>query len=71
MSFPQIDLRDAAIEKLEQDLLSVAQWCCENHSLINPDKTKHLFLGTRQMLNRLPQNLSMSVLGVTAKEQFR
>ena len=45
---------DAAIEKMEQDLLSVAQWCCENHSLINPDKTKLLFLGTRQMLNRLP-----------------
>ena len=53
LSFPLIEM-DAAIEKMEQDLLSVAQWCCENHSLINPDKTKLLFLGTRQMLNRLP-----------------
>ena len=66
LSFPLIEL-DAAIEKLEQDLLSVAQWCCENHLLINPDKTKLLFLGTRQMLNRLPQNLSMSYLGATLK----
>ena len=45
LSFPLIEL-DAAIEKLEQDLLSVAQWCCENHLLINPDETKLLFLGT-------------------------
>ena len=28
LSFPLIEL-DAAIKKLEQDLLSVAQWCCE------------------------------------------
>lgn len=28
LSFPLIEL-DAATEKLEQDLLSVAQWCCE------------------------------------------
>ena len=39
MSFPLVEL-DAAIEKLEQDLHNVAQWCCENHLLINPDKTK-------------------------------
>ena len=45
LSFPLIEL-DAAIDKLEQDLLSVAQWCCENHLLINPDETKILFLGT-------------------------
>ena len=66
LSFPLIEL-DAAIDKLEQDLLSVAQWCCESHLLINPDKTKLLLLGTRQMLNRLPQNLSMSLLGATLK----
>ena len=48
MSFPLVEL-DAAIKKLEQDLHSVAQWCCENHLLINPDKTKLLFLGTRQI----------------------
>ena len=31
------------------------------------DKTKLLFLGTRQMLNRLPQNPSISFLGTTLK----
>ena len=39
LSFPLMEL-DAAIEKLEQDLLSIAQLCCENHLLINPDKNK-------------------------------
>jgi len=38
MSFPLFEI-DAAIEKIEQVLHSVAQWCCENYLLINPDKT--------------------------------
>ena len=66
MSFPLIEL-DAAIEGLEQDLYSVAQWCCENHVLINPDKTKLLFLGTRQMLSRLPEDPGVVFLGKTLK----
>ena len=66
MSFPLVEL-DAAIEKLEQDLHSVAQWCCENHLLINPDKTKLLFLGTRQMLSRLPEDPRVVFLGKTLK----
>ena len=66
MSFPLVEL-DAAIEKLEQDLHSVAQWCCENHLLINPDKTKLLFLGTRQMLSRLPEDTKVVFLGKTLK----
>ena len=59
--FPLSEL-DAAIGKLEQDLLSVAQWCCENHLLINPDKTKLLFLGTRQMSSRLTKNRRTRVI---------
>ena len=66
LSFPLIEL-DAAIERLEQDLFSVAQWCYENHLLINPDKTKLVFLGTRQMLSKLPQNPSISFLGARLK----
>ena len=50
MSFPLVEL-DAAIEKLEQDLHIVAQWCCENHLLINPDKTKLIFGNTRVVNN--------------------
>ena len=66
MSFPLVQL-DAAIEKLEQDLHIVAQRCCENHLLINPDKTKLLFLGTRQMLSRLPEDPEVVFLGKTLK----
>ena len=66
MPFPHVEL-DAAIEKLEQDLYSVAQWCCEDHLLINPDKTKLLFLGTRQMLSRLPEDPGVVFLGKTLK----
>ena len=66
MSFPLVEL-DAAIEKLEQDLHIVAQWCCENHLLINPDKTKLLFLGTRQMSSRLPEDPEVVFLGKTLK----
>nr|XP_058960856.1 uncharacterized protein LOC131787797 [Pocillopora verrucosa] len=66
MSFPLVEL-DAAIEKLEQDLHIVAQWCCENHLLVNPDKTKLLFLGTRQMLSRLPEDPEVVFLGKTLK----
>lgn len=66
MSFPLVEL-DAAIEKLEQDLYSVAQWCCANYLLINPDKTKLLFLGTRQILSRLLNDPSVVFLGKTLK----
>ena len=56
MSFTLLEL-DATVEKLEQDLHSVAKWCCENHLLINPDKTKLLFLGTGQMLTDCKKSL--------------
>ena len=66
LSFQLSDL-DQSILKLEQGLLRTAQWLCENHVLINPDKTKFLLLGTRQMLSRLPEDLSMSFLGEKLK----
>ena len=55
MPFPLVEL-DAAIEKLKQNLHSVAQWCCENH-----------FLGTRQMLSRLPEDPRVVFLSKTLK----
>ena len=61
LSFQLSDI-DQSILKLEQDLLRTAQWLCENHLLNNPDKTKFLLLETRQMLSRLPEDLSMSFL---------
>ena len=66
ISFTLLEL-DATVEKLEQDLLSVAKWCCENHLLINPDKTKLLFLGTRQMLSSLQEDPRVTFLGKILK----
>ena len=66
LSFQLSDI-DQSILKLEQDLLRTAQWLCENHLLINPDKTKFLLLGTRRMLSRLSEDLSMSFLGEKLK----
>ena len=54
MSYPRIDMKDT-IKNLEENLKRVVHWCCNNRLLINPDKTKVLLIGTRQMLNLLPQ----------------
>ena len=54
MSFPRSAIHDS-IKALEEDLQRVAYWCCSNRLLINPDKTKVLHIGTRQMLNLVPQ----------------
>ena len=58
---------DAAITNLEQDLFRVASWGCENHLLINPEKTKFMIIGTRQQVNRLPTDLSVSFMGKPLK----
>ena len=64
LSFQLSDI-DQSILKLEQDLLRTAQWLCKNYLLIN--KAKFLLLGTRQMLSRLSEDLSMSFLGEKLK----
>ena len=56
---------ETAMLEIEEDLHRVAIWCCENHLLINPEKTKFLLLGTRQLMNRLPAQPSLSFLGKT------
>ena len=56
---------NSVIGKLEQDLRNVAQWCCANNLLINPSKTKLLFIGTRQLMATLPELPQVSFLGST------
>ena len=34
--------------------LSIASWCCTNKLLINPDKTKLILFGTKQLLSKVP-----------------
>ena len=53
----------SAKQNIEKDLLRVAAWCCTNNLLINADKTKFLLIGTRQMLQKLPEDMSLFFLG--------
>ena len=54
----------SVVQQIKHDNLSkIAYWCCYNSLLINPDKTKLVVLGTRQMLQRLPADFHVSLLG--------
>ena len=64
LSFPVTDFNDAKI-KLEEDLHKVATWCCENQLLINPDKTKFMLNGTRQLMSSHSVDFSVSFMGKT------
>ena len=47
------DIR-SCLQQVAEDLGSIAGWCCANHLLINPDKTKLVLLGTQQLASKLP-----------------
>ena len=59
--FPVHDATLAA-DQLTEDLRNIAAWCCKNSLLINPDKTKLLVLWTPQMLTKIPDDLSITLL---------
>ena len=50
-----------AVKRLNEDIRMAASWCC-NHSLINPEKTKLLVMGTRQLLSTLPEDFPVTLL---------
>ena len=50
------------MQQVSEDLESIAGWCCANHLLINPDKTKLVLFGTRQLVLKLP-DVTVSFLG--------
>jgi hypothetical protein len=60
MSFP---IEDIASAKTEEDLKLVATWFFENKLLINPEKTKLLRIGTRQLLGKLLEETTITFLG--------
>ena len=62
ISFPVKDI-DIVAGQLTEDLRRIAAWCCANNLLINPDKTKLLLLGTRQMLRKIPDDIHVTLLG--------
>ena len=49
-------------DKWITDLISIRNWCFNNSLLINPDKTKLIVFGTKQMLSRL-DDFKSSLLG--------
>ena len=57
-----IEVAVDAKHHLETDLSKVATWCCEDELLIDPEKTKFLLVGTRQLLKTLPIDVSLSFL---------
>ena len=44
----------SCMQQVVEDLESIAGWCCANDLLINPDKTKLMLFGTRQLVSKLP-----------------
>ena len=63
LSFPVKDAT-AVVQLTNEDLAKIATWCCYNGDLlINPDKTKLLVMGNRQMLRRLPKDFHVTLLG--------
>ena len=60
-SFPVAEA-SKMVQQINKDLQKIASWCCHNSLLINPEKTKLLVLGTRQMLQRLPDDFHVTLL---------
>ena len=61
MSFNVKDCDDA-VAAVNEDLHNVRNWCFQNGLLLNPEKTKLIVYGSRQMLEKLPE-FNISLLG--------
>ena len=61
ISFKLQDCPNAVID-LNDDLLLIRNWCFDNLLLLNPDKTKLMVFGSRQLTSRLP-DFRITLLG--------
>ena len=61
-SFASKDI-DSCLGQVAEDLQHVAKWCFANHLLINLDKTKFVLFGMRQLISKLPSNITVPFLG--------
>ena len=67
LGFPASELDDV-ISAVNEDLKEISIWCCRNSLLINPDKTKLLYVGVRQLMRTLPTPLpSATMVGTQIK----
>ncbi|CAB4004315.1 Hypothetical predicted protein [Paramuricea clavata] len=58
----RIDDSNIALTDLNEDLIRMRNWCFDNLLLLNPDRTKLMVYGSRQMLAKLP-DFRLSLLG--------
>ena len=61
-SFASKDI-DSCLDQVAEDLQHFSEWCCANHLLINLDKTKFVLFGMRQLISKLPSNITVPFLG--------
>ena len=54
-----------SLRQVEEDLHRVFEWCCRNSLLVNPEKTKMLLVGTRQLMNQLEAPIHINFMGET------
>lgn len=67
LGFPSNKLQDV-ISAVNEDLEEILSWCCRNSLLVNPDKTKLLYVGVPQLMRTLPATLpSATILGTEIK----
>ena len=59
LSFVIKEMGDA-VKRLNEDMRMAASWCCNHSFLINPEKTKLLVMGTRQLLSTLPEDFHVT-----------
>ena len=62
--FVSFNLHDSQriVQEMNEDLLQVRNWCFGNRLLLNPDKTKFIVFGSRQMTSK-HHELHLSLLG--------
>ena len=54
---------DSCLHHVAEDLKHVSEWCCANHLLINPEKTKFVLFGVRQLISKsVPSNIILNSL---------
>ncbi|KAL9976676.1 hypothetical protein ACROYT_G014002 [Oculina patagonica] len=61
MSFRLQD-QSNAMDKMNKDLLKIRNWCFDNQLLLNPDKTKLIIFGSRQMATKV-KDFRLNLLG--------
>ena len=61
LGFPASELNDV-ISAVNEDLKEMSIWCCRNSLLINPDKTKLLYVGVLRLMRTLPTPLPIATM---------